>query len=426
MRDHSTVCTSRRLSGPPRWIDAGRIRVYAALVLAVNVLLFALHIWFGCVLRAPNNSPPGWDFAVFWSASWLALHGPAVNVFDTALIERIALPLQNILPSSFITPWTYPPTFLLVVLPAALLPFTVSYLFYFVAGVAFALHVCARILMPMRRGSWWLPVAAFPASWVVAHAGQNSFITFGLLGLGLIHLNKRPWLAGVLFGLLAIKPQLGVLIPVALVFGRSWRAFASAALTVGMFCGLAGLVLGFDTFAGFAQALPAFNHFVVQQSDHWPHGISTVFGAARHFGMALPAAYGLHAVVAVLATCVVAWLWAARASFELRAAALVLATLLAPTYLMPYDLLLLGLPILWLVRDGARNGWIRGDGVVMVGAWLAPLSFYTPPQWAASAYVPPFTFVLLLVVVRRYLARRTERAIECTSLAVAAESSDLC
>src|SRR5215469_6527506 len=114
MHDDNIHSTSQPFSGPPRWIDAGRIRVYAAIVLVVNVFLFAVHIWFGCVVRAPNSSPPGWDFAVFWSASWLALHGPAANVFDTALIERIALPLQNILPSSFITPWTYPPTFLLV------------------------------------------------------------------------------------------------------------------------------------------------------------------------------------------------------------------------------------------------------------------------------------------------------------------------
>ncbi|MBB2932736.1 glycosyltransferase family 87 protein [Paraburkholderia silvatlantica] len=425
MRDHSTVSTSRRLSGPPRWIDAGRIRVYAALVLMLNLGCFATRVWFGSILRAPNISPPGWDFAVFWSASWLALHGPAANVFNTALIEHLALPLQNILPSQLVTPWTYPPTFLLVVLPAAWLPFQISYLVYLFAGIALAFLACTRILPPARSFSWWMPIVAFPASWIVAHAGQNSFLTFGLLGLGITCLETRPRLAGILFGLLAIKPQLGVVIPVALLVSRNWRAFASAALTVGMFCGLAGLVLGLDTFARFAQALPAFNQFVVQHSDHWPHGISTVFGAARHFGMALPVAYGLHAVVAVLATCVVVWLWAARASFELRAAALVLATLLVPTYLMPYDLLLLGLPILWLVRDGARNGWTRGDGVVMVCAWLAPLSFYTPQQWAASAYVPLFTFVLLLVVVRRYLARRVGRAIECTSLAVAAESSDL-
>lgn len=401
MRKDSTS-RSESQSGAPRWIDAARIRVYVPLVLLVNIGYLALHLWFGGV-------SPGWDFAVFWSASWLALHGPAVNVFNIALIEQIALPLQNLSPSAFVTPWTYPPTFLLVVLPAALLPFTVSYLAYLLVGIAVAFHVCARILPPVRSTSWWLPVVAFPASWVAVNAGQNSFLTFALMGLGLVCLERRPWLAGFLFGLLAIKPQFGLLIPVALLFGRNWRAFVSAALTVGAFFALAGLVLGFDTFVRFASALPAFSQFIVHNSDHWPHGICTVFGVARYFGVAVPLAYVLHVVVAALAVSVVAWLWAARARFELKASALVIATLLAPTYLMPYDLLLLGLPFLWLVRDGAHNGWMRGDSVVMVSAWFVPQVFYAPSNWPASAFAVCCVFALLLVVVRRHLAGRAVR-----------------
>ncbi len=421
--DDSLHRDSQPLHVPPGWLDVQRIRLYAAFVLLVNIGYFSLRIWFGCVDRIPNVSPPGWDFAVFWSASWLALHGPAASVFDTALIERIALPLQNMLPTPFVTPWTYPPTFLLVMLPAALLPFPVSCFVYVSAGIFFAYHLCVRILPAVQHPSWWLPVIAFPALWVAAGAGQNSFLTFGIMGLGLIALDRRPWLAGVCFGLLAMKPQLGLVIPIALLFGRHWRAFVSASLTVGVFCALAGLVLGFDTFARFAQALPAFSQFVVEYSDRWPRGILTVFGAVRHFGVAVTTAYALHAVVATLAAGAVAWLWATRASLDLRASALVLATLLVPTYVMPYDLLWLGLPILWLVRDGARNGWLRGDGVVMVSAWLSPLIFYTPGDWAAGIYVPVIVFALLVVVVRRCLAQRVAHASDCASTVSACERS---
>ncbi|WP_213297093.1 glycosyltransferase family 87 protein [Paraburkholderia sacchari] len=423
MHDNPVQSASGALNRPPRWLDAQRIRAYAAFVLLVNIGYFSLRIWLGAIDPVPNISPPGWDFAVFWSASWLALHGPAVNAFDTALIEPIALPLQNMLPSPFVTPWTYPPTFLLVMLPAALLPFQVSCVAYLLAGAAFAFKACARILPPVRDLSWWLPVVAFPAIWVTVGAGQNSFLTFALMGLGLVCLERRPWLAGILFGLLAIKPQLGLMIPVALVFSRNWRAIISAALSVGVFCALSGFVLGFGTFARFAEALPAFNQFVVQYSDRWPRGILTVFGTARHFGVAVPAAYLLHAIMAALAASAVAWLWATRASFELRASALVLATLLVPTYLMPYDLLLLGLPILWLVRDGTRNGWIRGDAVAMVSAWLSPVVSYTPGGWAAGAYVPFIVFALLLVVMRRYVVQRAVNANTCACTVEAEEHS---
>ena len=50
--------------------------------------------------------------------------------------------------------------------------------------------------------------------------GQNGFLTAALLGGALHWLDRRPWLAGVLIGCLAYKPQFGVLIPVALLAGR--------------------------------------------------------------------------------------------------------------------------------------------------------------------------------------------------------------
>jgi alpha-1,2-mannosyltransferase len=394
---------------PPRWLTAGRIRLYAFVVLLVNLAYLALRVRFAYFDRITGICPPGWDFAVFWSASWLALHGPAINAFDAALIEPIVLPLQNMLPGPFGTSWAYPPTFLLVVLPAALLPFTASYLAYLSIAIAFALLTCARIMRPVREPAYWLSIFAFPAFWAALDAGQNSFMTFGFLGLGLVCVDRRPWIAGILLGLLAIKPQLGLVIPVALLLGRNSRAFISAVLTVSVFCALAGMVLGFGTFARFATALPAYSHFVIQHSDHWPYGISTVFGVARQLGLPVPAAVLLHTAVAALAVSAVAWLWATRARFELRASALVLATLLVPNYLLPYDLLLLGLPILWLARDGNRNGWIRGDGAVMVCAWLSPALFYGPQAWSTGAYASIFVVALLGVVVRRGLARHALR-----------------
>ena len=49
---------------------------------------------------------------------------------------------------------------------------------------------------------------------------------------GLANLNTRPLVAGLLFGLLAYKPQFGVMIPLALAAGHYWRSFAAAAVTV--------------------------------------------------------------------------------------------------------------------------------------------------------------------------------------------------
>ena len=71
-------------------------------------------------------------------------------------------------------------------------------------------------------------VAVAPAVAVNLFIGQNGFFFAALLICGLINLDRRPLLAGLCFGLLTIKPQLGLLLPVMLVLTQRWRVIAAA------------------------------------------------------------------------------------------------------------------------------------------------------------------------------------------------------
>ncbi len=71
------------------------------------------------------------------------------------------------------------------------------------------------------------------AVFINAVGGQNSTWTAALSGSGLSLLERRPLLAGGLLGLLIYKPQLGLLIPVALLAGRHWRASEGVAVSLG-------------------------------------------------------------------------------------------------------------------------------------------------------------------------------------------------
>src|SRR5258706_16321345 len=82
------------------------------------------------------------------------------------------------------------------------------------------------------RGALLLALAA-PAVFVNAVRGQNGTWTAALCGGGLSLLERRPLLAGGLLGLLIYKPQLGLLIPVALLAGRHWRASKGVAVSLG-------------------------------------------------------------------------------------------------------------------------------------------------------------------------------------------------
>src|SRR4029077_20364009 len=75
---------------------------------------------------------------------------------------------------------------------------------------------------------WLLLALAFPAVLINVGHGHNGFLTAALLGGGLVVLDRRPLPAGILFGLMAYKPQFGLMIPIALAAGGYWRSFAAA------------------------------------------------------------------------------------------------------------------------------------------------------------------------------------------------------
>src|SRR5258708_23754680 len=132
--------------------------------------------------------------------------------------------------------WLYPPIFLFVVTPLALLPYPIALAVWQGASFALYLAVIATILRPIRNDHtiarlWLIVAAAFPACFVNLGHGQNGFLSAGLFGAALAMLAPRPVLSGVLFGLLAYKPQIGLLIPVALMAAGQWGPFLAAGVT---------------------------------------------------------------------------------------------------------------------------------------------------------------------------------------------------
>ena len=115
--------------------------------------------------------------------------------------------------------WHYPPFFFAVAFLVAAVP----YAWGLRSGSPRASPPISRRSARSCRGPETLLIAAaFPAVFVNIGHGQNGFLTAALLGGALHLLDRRPWLAGVLIGLLAYKPQFGVLIPIALLASRRW------------------------------------------------------------------------------------------------------------------------------------------------------------------------------------------------------------
>jgi hypothetical protein len=183
--------------------------------------------------------------------------------------------------------------------------------------------------------------------------GQGAFLTSALLLGGMRLLRSNPFAGGALLGLLVIKPQLGLMLPVAMVAARHWRAISGAAVS-GAAVLLAGLlVLGASSYRAFIGMLATMGGFLA--SGRWPwHELASIFGFLRFFGVPASAALAIHGVVALAAAVLVWRAWAADQ--EGKETILAAATLLGPPYLFSYDAVLLALPIAFLLSRSPALG----------------------------------------------------------------------
>ncbi len=130
---------------------------------------------------------------------------------------------------SFLFPWVYPPTYLLVVYPLALLPYLASLAIWLAVTISPYLLVLRRIAPhPLTI---WLALA-YPGTFENFFHGQNGFLTTALIGWGLLLLDHSPLVGGFLLGLVSFKPHLMVLVPLALLAGRRWKALAALLASV--------------------------------------------------------------------------------------------------------------------------------------------------------------------------------------------------
>ncbi|HWY25534.1 MAG TPA: glycosyltransferase family 87 protein, partial [Nevskia sp.] len=207
------------------WLDRRRLLLYSSALFAIYAALAVLLlVRFPHGVDAQGHSVRP-DFVVFWAASRLALSGDAAGAYDAAVIapvEHEALPqLQGM------GQWVYPPNFLLLVLPLALLPFFWSYLAFMASTLCAYAAVLCRVV---NSRAALMPALAFPAVCINVVEGQNGFLVAALMGGALLLLPRRPARAGVLIGLLTIKPQLGLLLPLVLISAGQWRALWAAVL----------------------------------------------------------------------------------------------------------------------------------------------------------------------------------------------------
>lgn len=341
-------------------------------------------------------APASRDFVSFWGAARMALSGNAAGAYDAAQLHHMQS-ASVAFPRGAAMPFPYPPVFLLLLLPFGLLPFAAA-MGTWVAATFVPYAVTVRRMFPQ---SGWL-AAAFPPVFVNAIIGQNAFVTAALFIGGLTLLRSRPFTAGLLLGCLNVKPQLGLMVPIALLAGRHWRAIAGASLSsVGLLVlGLA--VFGLKASRAWIDQMPLYVEIAREGLVGW-HKLASVYASARQAGLDSSAALGLHCAVAAVAGACVWRIWRSDAGPLANASVLAVATVVASPYIFLYDTVILIVPFLWLAS--------RGTGPALL-APLALLPIVTIAQTYGlngPANLNPVVPIALLGLIWRECSVSSER-----------------
>lgn len=386
------------------WLDAGRASAWLRILAVMSLLVVVGWIALSRGGVDPSGKPLGTDFLCFWGASRLVLEGaPASAVYDAARLGAVEAAR---FPGSDFTAFPYPPGFLLICLPLGLLPYLAA-LAAWLGATGLAYWRVARAWLGQARGLA-LPVLAFPAVLINAGHGQNGFLTAALFGGGTLLLRRRPLVAGLCLGLLAFKPHLGLLIPIALLASRNWRAFAGAVAGVLVLGVASALVFGLDAWRAYPAALAAMR-LNVEQGLLAPEKLQTLFATLRLWGAPLPAAYAAQALLAAAAAVAVGLFAWRRPDSPALGPVLIAASLVASPYLLDYDLVLAAVPLAWLLADSQAGGFQRGDKAVMLAAYLLPLVSRLLALNAGLALGPFVLAALFAVTLRRGWPQPTQR-----------------
>jgi alpha-1,2-mannosyltransferase len=336
--------------------------------------------------------PLGTDFTLVWSAGQMVREGRAAAVYDWPQHEAAEKRAHGTDAVPFFG-WHYPPFFLLVAALLAPLSYLAALALWQAATLAAYAAVMWRIL---PRGEALLAALGFPAVFVCIAHGHNAFLSAALLGGGLLLLARRPLLAGALLGCLAYKPQFALIIPLALLAGGHWRALAGGALAVALLAAATLVLFGPEVWSAFLGSTGLTRTVVLEEGGTGWYKIQSVFAYVRMSGGSVALAYGVQAAVTGAVAAATARLWWIGAPFRLRAAAMILGSLLATPYLLDYDLVLLGPAIALMAGHGLAHGFRRWEKTALAFAWLVPVC---TRHLAFFCHVPGGLMAMLILFV---------------------------
>lgn len=386
------------------WLTSRRLRAHG---LIIGVALWSVYVWTIATpgLRDRYGNLKGTDFLHFYTLGLLAREHRADALYDMG--AQAALAAQHV-PQAAGIPYLplYPPQVSLLFAPLADLSYARALAVWWLISAAIYFLCChwmwrACPNLQCHRATVVILCAAFPAFCYLIEWGQSSALAlFCFTALYFCLRSKRDFLAGVVLGCLAFKPQLGLAAAIIFLATGAWKIVIGAALSATaqfltgiLFYGKQAFQSWLRSIGNVRQVLPSFEPRIYQT-----HSLRTFWS------MLIPwssIAWTLYLTSAVLVLILTISLWRQRSrSLGIRYSALLVATVLIAPHLTVYDLVILA-PALLLLSDELiaipKTTGARGTAIALYCVYVLPLIGPLAKWTHVQLSVIAMTTVLVLV-----------------------------
>lgn len=372
------------------WRPGDRKTVYlCAIVLGVAVFFAIACLWAtwrSYLRQTPAHPAPFGDFLALWSYAEVLARFPAVDLYNSDVLHQRQVGWG--MDPSWWNPFPYPPLFMPIVRGMNVLPYALSYLVWVGGTLLLLLWV---VSVTCSLSAWGLiAVALAPASILTIVGGQSGLLAAALLVAGLRLVGTRPAVAGAALGILAFKPQLGVLLPVVLAAAGAWAVLLWAAATA-LFLGvLASLLYGWAIWPAWIAMLPGYNATFKTETNLWNQ--QPTLTALWH-SLGWPDGAGTAAQIAVfLSVAAIVWRCGRRMPLDAVAPLVIVGTFVATPHALAYDMPAVAVGVVLFVRDrlGQYGGLTTMEAVSITAVLLLPAYMmakviYLPIGWPCVA-----------------------------------------
>jgi hypothetical protein len=318
--------------------------------------------------RSADSTPFAGDFLQEWIGGHVVLEGNYARFYDPAYAQSLehnqALVGFAFRESEYL-PLVYPPFYYLLVSPLSWLPFHVAALVW--SGLIVAAYFAAwRLFQGLTDsqagpGVWLLPASLLFMPLVESFTTSQKGTVLLLILTATFYLlsSKRPYWAGLVFGLIAFKPQFALPIAIAMLCKQQWK-FVAGGLTSGGILAALCMTLGFDVCRQYVNFSTHAGEYLqnagydLTKSHAWSGFFALLLGGPGAFTTGATLAVSV-ATIALVAIALRGPLDPTATRFRWQYSALIVATVLLSPHLYTYDLTVLLLPLGFVAASTSRE-----------------------------------------------------------------------